>query len=634
MPLPPHVAMAHGAPYPPTPPAGVPLRAPIPVATPARPVPVYSQPMPIPVAAPGAPLYPAPPAYAPQPIPQSVPQAYAPQPIPIQPVPVRTNQPLPVAPQTPQVAPISRAASPVASGPAPAMPQHNRPLPVSAAGVAPARAAVAAPTATRPIPISAAARPIPVTVDPNALVRADEEENAEAQDVEKKVIKSAPPWLVSTVIHAVALLVAGLLFIVELPKQSKFIDVTLAEEIGVQLQDPTLTTGLMEKVDIAEPVLSKEVMQANDPFAAPPEIDVTFDGVSATNTIEAPSIGMALSGREKGAKQALLGAYGGTATTEAAVKRGLEWLKRNQEKSGTWSLMGPYDKGAGITENRVSATAMALIAFQGAGHTHKTGEHQKVVTNGWKALLEMQDKDGLFFHEGNPNHRLYSQAQATIALCELYGMTKDEKFHKPAQLAINYAVKVQAPEGGWRYTPGEGSDVSVTGWFVIALQSALMAGLEVPSPVFERISKFLDSVAVEDGSQYQYRPNENGGRYAMTAESLLCRQYLGWAHDDPRLKRGVDFLNGNPIDWNGSDRNTYYWYYATQVAHHMEGDAWKKWNAVMRQELPSHQDSDGSWSPDTGQWAAYGGRLYQTCLCIYMLEVYYRHLPIYKWRGK
>ena len=47
-----------------------------------------------------------------------------------------------------------------------------------------------------------------------------------------------------------------------------------------------------------------------------------------------------------------------------------------------------------------------------------------------------------------------------------------------------------------------------------------------------------------------------------------------------------------------------------------------------------HQDPDGSWSPDQGQWAGFGGRLYQTCLCIYMLEVYYRHLPIYKWRGK
>ena len=25
--------------------------------------------------------------------------------------------------------------------------------------------------------------------------------------------------------------------------------------------------------------------------------------------------------------------------------------------------------------------------------------------------------------------------------------------------------------------------------------------------------------------------------FAMTAEALLCRQYLGWKRDDPRLRR-------------------------------------------------------------------------------------------------
>ena len=39
----------------------------------------------------------------------------------------------------------------------------------------------------------------------------------------------------------------------------------------------------------------------------------------------------------------------------------------------------------------------------------------------------------------------------------------------------------------------------------------------------------------------------------------------------------------------------------------------------------------GSWSPDNqDQFEPHGGRLYVTCLSIYMLEVYYRHLPIYE----
>jgi hypothetical protein len=246
----------------------------------------------------------------------------------------------------------------------------------------------------------------------------------------------------------------------------------------------------------------------------------------------------------------------------------------------------------------------------------------------------MQNKEGDFFDGENPQHRLYSQAQATIAICELYGMTNDAAYRKPAQLAIDYCVRIQAPEGGWKYEPGVLSDTSVTGWFVMAFQSAIMAGLEVPSPTLDKISKYLDSVAEEDGSRYIYQPGYKPTT-AMTAEALLCRQYLGWRRDDPRLLSGVEYISSHPIDWDG-DKNVYYWYYATQVVHHMEGETWERWNRVMRQVLPQKQITTGveagSWSPDNDRWSNLGGRLFATCLPIYMLEVYYRHLPIYSYR--
>ncbi len=48
----------------------------------------------------------------------------------------------------------------------------------------------------------------------------------------------------------------------------------------------------------------------------------------------------------------------------------------------------------------------------------------------------------------------------------------------------------------------------------------------------------------------------------MTAEGLLCRQYLGWPKDDPRLATGVNLILSRPVNWE--DRDVYYWYYATQ----------------------------------------------------------------------
>jgi hypothetical protein len=100
---------------------------------------------------------------------------------------------------------------------------------------------------------------------------------------------------------------------------------------------------------------------------------------------------------------------------------------------------------------------------------------------------------------------------------------------------------------------------------------------------------------------------------------------------------GCEHVLQYPIKYveDGTDysQNVYYWYYATQTLHHMEGDYWDRWNEVMRQAVPSQQiktgAEKGSWSPSNDRWGSTAGRLYTTCLSIYMLEVYYRHLPIY-----
>ena len=77
----------------------------------------------------------------------------------------------------------------------------------------------------------------------------------------------------------------------------------------------------------------------------------------------------------------------------------------------------------------------------------------------------------------------------------------------------------------------------------------------------------------------------------------------------------------------------YAWYYITQVAHHMEGDAWRRWNDRLREVLPREQavkgKHRGSWDPSLDRWGHIGGRLFVTSFCVYMLETYYRHLPLY-----
>ena len=127
----------------------------------------------------------------------------------------------------------------------------------------------------------------------------------------------------------------------------------------------------------------------------------------------------------------------------------------------------------------------------------------------------------------------------------------------------------------------------------MGLQSGRMAGIEVPQATFDNISRFLDSVAKEGGSKYVYQAQDMVVRDpTMTAEALLCRQYLGWKRDNARLVKGVAYVVAHPIGESNND--VYYWYYATQVCHHMEGEAWKRWNDAMKRELPASQVKSGA----------------------------------------
>lgn len=452
-----------------------------------------------------------------------------------------------------------------------------------------------------------------------------------------------PAWLLSLIVHLAVLLVL-LLFPVQQVFESALQIVgslaagdsdggqfELSPDMGDQMEqfeaevaetqpaDVPLETGLMESIER-------------------PKLDLPIDTKANLRGLKAISMG--LSGRNGATRSALLESYGGTAKTEAAVAEGLKWLVKQQRADGSWSLRGPYEDG-GVNENIPAATAMALLALAGAGNTHREGLHQQDVDEGLRYLLKLQSDDGFFAAKSPDRQRAYAQAQCTIVLCELLAMSKDPTLREPAQKAIDYAVYAQSERGGWRYYPREDSDLSVTGWYVMALISGQMAGLTIDSEVLERVTKFLNEVQVADGSLYRYVAREDP-KLSMTAEGLLCREYLGWAQDDPRLQQGISAILMRKIDFSGKDRespNYYYWYYATQALHHAGGDAWTEWNDVMREALPAaqvkgdpSQKEIGSWDPKGDPWGVSGGRLYSTCFAIYCLEVYYRHLPIYDFR--
>ncbi|MAR12971.1 MAG: hypothetical protein CL681_23765, partial [Blastopirellula sp.] len=195
--------------------------------------------------------------------------------------------------------------------------------------------------------------------------------------------------------------------------------------------------------------------------------------------------------------------------------------------------------------------------------------------------------------------------------------------------SINHIVYAQDPVGGgWRYQPKQPGDTSAVGWQLMALKSGHMAYLQVPPVTVQGAMRFLDSVQSDSGAKYGY--TSPGSGQATTAVGLLCRMYLGWKKDNGALHRGVEFLSQK----GPSANNMYYNYYATQVMRHFEGEMWDKWNTKMRDSLVNSQikrgHEEGSWHMGRGDHGSErGGRLYCTSMATMILEVYYRHLPIY-----
>ncbi len=460
--------------------------------------------------------------------------------------------------------------------------------------------------------------------------------------VEKKnFITEAPPFLVSLVFHLLLLLILGLLARVAEPGPFSLIvswgpeKGQDAEELAVFNIDPS---PIVAEVEIQpETVESKiEVMpEVKMNLVSPVGVKESSSEVQEVSVAIVPSVpaGGMTAGRIGASKESLLKLFGGSPVTEDAVKLGLRWLAKQQSRTeGSWSLKGPYRDGTIFGDNKTAATAMAMLAFLGSGHTHRNGDYKANMEAAVRWLVKQQDNEGNLVKAAPRDQKLYAHAQATMALCEIYGMTNDSSLRGPAQLAINYCIECQAREGGWRYEPRYDSDTSVTGWFVMALMSGRAAGLEVPPSRLDLINRYLNQVQHDDGATYAYQPKDAPSD-SMTAEGLLSRMYLGWDHDRPALQLGVGVLtNDFPFDYD--KRNVYYWYYATQVMHHFGGSPWDQWNRRMSVELPAAQiklgNDAGSWAPQGDEWGEGIGRLFTTCLSIYCLEVYYRHMPLYK----
>jgi hypothetical protein len=339
------------------------------------------------------------------------------------------------------------------------------------------------------------------------------------------------------------------------------------------------------------------------------------------------------------------------ARADVVVDRGLDFLARAQQPDGRWCLgrfagSGPADVPQLASDT--AATGLALLSFLGAGHDHFDGPHRDTVRRGLEFLLATQKPDGDLYLPAddlsNSCAWLYSHGIASIALCEAVGMTGDPLVKPAAAKACDFIAASQHPErGGWRYLPRSDADLSVSGWMLVAVRSGALAGVKTDPRTLAGVRTLLDAAAsADDPARYAYNPRKPDQRASelsglcMTAVGGLMRLHTGAKPDDPRVAAAARALAARRPAYDARGRDSYLWYYGSQVLVHTGGPEWDAWYAALVDALAATQETAGgkagSWDPlgpRPDRWGRYGGRIYVTALHLLALEVPDRRLPTY-----
>lgn len=494
----------------------------------------------------------------------------------------------------------------------------------------------------------------------NQRVPIDEEERQELlESAHRKrfFLSAVPSWLISMMVHVAFILALAAISLDPVTRVMNILEASSLDSdqevealAQFDLQGPSI-----DSVDAAPMTLDAPT---NDEWVATPEVnapelfstkDISVTQNKITESIMPSALlsssslaqmSTALDGRSA-SKGQMLARFGGTAASEAAVARALKWIAAHQAPDGGWTFAhsqvcrNACQDAGDMDTARNGATALALLPFLGAGQTHVEGQYKANIYKGLAFLIRrLEVTPGVDMAQGSwhePGGRTYSHALAAICLCEAYAMTQDPDLLHPAQLSLNYLIKAQhVQNGGWRYSPGQPGDTSVVGWALMALKSGKMGGLAVPAYTFQRTDRFLDFVSTNNGAYYGYKEPAASleGRQATIAVGLLCRMYMGYPKQHPGLQKGIEYI----AKQGPSTSDLYFSYYATQVLRHNGGELWDKWNNKMRDRLVETQVKQGhamgSWY-ESGSHTNQGGRLYTTALATMILEVYYRHMPLY-----
>jgi hypothetical protein len=226
---------------------------------------------------------------------------------------------------------------------------------------------------------------------------------------------------------------------------------------------------------------------------------------------------------------------------------------------------------------------------------------------------------------------MYSHAFATLALAEVYGVSRRTRVKEKLQDAVEFTVKCQNKTGGWRYVPfTNDSDMSVTVCQIVALRAARNVGIQVDGTVIGRAEDYVVRLQKPDGT-FRYTLDDPRSTLALTAAAISTLNATG-KYDTNVIKDGVDAI------WSGlglreqaggrkkkSDFPYYERFYTAQAFWQLSDRSnFKRWYTPEREQMILKQKSDGSWrSPRYGS-------CYATAVNCLVLAIPEGVLPIFQ----
>lgn len=262
----------------------------------------------------------------------------------------------------------------------------------------------------------------------------------------------------------------------------------------------------------------------------------------------------------------------------------------------------------------LAATGLAVLAFLDFRDQDVKRLFEPTLARGIAWIVAQQAPDGSFKGSG----RAYYQAPiGLMALGQAAASTRDPALKEAVARAIVFYSKHHGSDGGYRYGLDQNGDLSVTGWYVQAVEAATNAGVTIPDDMRQGLERFLNAVSVgppQSKFAYVVGQKESGSLapVGMLVSSILRPQSPQWYGEDWRAS-----LASTPPS------SLYGLYYGVRVLLFLDGRVGPKWQTHLT-NLAKKQSVQGSAAgvidASDDRWFRDRGRTISTAFATLTLE--------------